>query len=143
MNIGYVCLKNQISKTELGSFTSLLRQFYFHYSRYHVMKTGRKRSLKGTYCDLRSCNGRGRPFSTWVIRNTFHWCTSATYTHRSGYRLQIESGVHVILVLNITSFKQLDRLLQGPQERLLVLFPFDLLILSLDCHHVRVKYEVS
>ncbi|XP_048034426.1 uncharacterized protein LOC125260223 isoform X2 [Megalobrama amblycephala] len=30
---------------------------------------------------------------------------------------------------------------QGPQERLLVLFPFDLLILSLDCHHVRVKYE--
>ncbi|KAK9954266.1 hypothetical protein ABG768_016352 [Culter alburnus] len=34
-----------------------------------------------------------------------------------------------------------DRFLQGPQERLLVLFPFDLLILSLDCHHVRVKYE--
>ncbi|ROL46846.1 Rho guanine nucleotide exchange factor 6 [Anabarilius grahami] len=30
---------------------------------------------------------------------------------------------------------------QGPQERLLVLFPFDLLILSLDCHHVRLKYE--
>jgi hypothetical protein len=93
MNIGYVCPMNQISKTVLGSFTSLLRQFYFHYSRCHVMKTGRGRSLKGTYCGLRSCNGRGRPFSTWAIRNTFHWCTSATYTHRSGYRLKIESGV--------------------------------------------------
>ncbi|RXN26877.1 rho guanine nucleotide exchange factor 7-like protein [Labeo rohita] len=34
-----------------------------------------------------------------------------------------------------------DRLLQGAQERLLVLFPSDLLILSLDCHRVRVKYE--
>ncbi|XP_056305902.1 uncharacterized protein LOC130217739 isoform X2 [Danio aesculapii] len=30
---------------------------------------------------------------------------------------------------------------KGPQERLLVLFPCDLLILSLDCHRVRVKYE--
>ncbi|XP_051947538.1 uncharacterized protein LOC127618890 isoform X2 [Xyrauchen texanus] len=34
-----------------------------------------------------------------------------------------------------------DRVLQGPQERLLVLFPFDLLILSVDCQRVRVKYE--
>ncbi|XP_067302334.1 probable pleckstrin homology domain-containing family N member 1 isoform X1 [Pseudorasbora parva] len=44
-------------------------------------------------------------------------------------------------LVHINNVYPQDRLLQGPQERLLVLFPFDLLILSLDCHHVRVKYE--
>lgn len=41
-----------------------------------------------------------------------------------------------------TSIKQQEPILQGPQERLLVLFPIDLLILSVDCQRVRVKYEV-
>ncbi|KAK2885604.1 hypothetical protein QQF64_020993 [Cirrhinus molitorella] len=44
-------------------------------------------------------------------------------------------------LVHISNVYTQDRHLQGPQERLLVLFPSDLLILSLDCHRVRVKYE--
>ncbi|KTG40277.1 hypothetical protein cypCar_00004399 [Cyprinus carpio] len=44
-------------------------------------------------------------------------------------------------LVHISNVYTQDRRLQGPQDRLLVLFPSDLLILSLDCHRVRVKYE--
>lgn len=46
-----------------------------------------------------------------------------------------------ISVVYISSVYSKEQILQGPQERLLMLFPFDLLILSVDCHRVRVKYE--
>ncbi|XP_042569108.1 uncharacterized protein LOC109045039 isoform X1 [Cyprinus carpio] len=46
-----------------------------------------------------------------------------------------------ISLVHISNTYTQDRRLQEPQERLLVLFPCDLLILSLDCRHVRVKYE--
>lgn len=65
-----------------GTHKTLAKKKKNHCYRCHVMKTGRGRSLKGTYCGLPSCNGRGSPFSTWAIQDTFHWCTSATHTHR-------------------------------------------------------------
>lgn len=44
-------------------------------------------------------------------------------------------------LVHISNVYTQDRRFLGPQERLLVLFPCDLLILSLDCHRARVKYE--
>lgn len=72
INIGYFCTKKELYHSS----------YILSLSRCHVMKTGRGRSLKGTYCGLPSCNGRGCLFSTWAIRDTFHWCTSATYAYR-------------------------------------------------------------
>nr|XP_055045150.1 uncharacterized protein LOC129431329 [Misgurnus anguillicaudatus] len=46
-----------------------------------------------------------------------------------------------ISLVHISSVYSKEPILQGPQERLLVLFPIDLLILSIDCQRVRVKYE--
>ncbi|XP_051962381.1 rho guanine nucleotide exchange factor 6-like isoform X2 [Xyrauchen texanus] len=44
-------------------------------------------------------------------------------------------------MVHISNIYSQARVLQGHQERLLLLFPFDLLILSVDCQRVRVKYE--
>ncbi|XP_051515981.1 uncharacterized protein LOC127419006 [Myxocyprinus asiaticus] len=44
-------------------------------------------------------------------------------------------------MVHISNIYSQTRVLQGHQERLLVLFPFDLLILSVDCQRVRVEYE--
>ncbi|XP_051518104.1 uncharacterized protein LOC127420127 [Myxocyprinus asiaticus] len=57
-----------------------------------------------------------------------------TAIHHMGYPKYLS-------LVHISNVCSQDRVLQGPQERLLVLFPFDLLILSVDCQRVQVKYE--
>ncbi|TRZ02483.1 hypothetical protein DNTS_030305 [Danionella cerebrum] len=44
-------------------------------------------------------------------------------------------------LVNISNIYTQSRVLKGPQERLLVLFSSDLIILSLDSHCVRVRFE--
>ncbi|XP_068073006.1 probable pleckstrin homology domain-containing family N member 1 isoform X2 [Danio rerio] len=58
-----------------------------------------------------------------------------------GVPIQHMGHPRYLSLVHISNVYAKSRHLQGPQERLLVLFPSDLLILSLDCHRIRVKYE--
>ncbi|XP_043079925.1 uncharacterized protein LOC122328345 isoform X1 [Puntigrus tetrazona] len=77
----------------------------------------------------------------WKREELKRYLLRSPILHWEGSPIQHMGYPRYLSLVHISNVNTQDRRLLGPQERLLVLFPCDLLILSLDCHRVRVKYE--